>query len=687
MRRFYTFCLTVAMLLLAGTALAPCAFAQSDALDTPPPGASPAPPPSVVVPPPAGPDIRIEWEVKNRFRLFRSEGDFQHHVAAARGDGVLAAEDRMERESDGRGWARTMVARLCVDLAGKLLDTCDRDGERESYLAPQDHRVAVVLAGAVPAHATCAWTFDDGGSPPRQASGACEEDMRLRVTYGKPTVATVDITAPDGTAQRATGEILVRDLLIAGLGDSIASGEGDPDRPVALDDGGFCFRRFLAGGRSEYFRPGRAGYRGDKACDSPRADTGAAASTGGGAAEWARRGARWLSAACHRSLYGYQMRTALGLAVENPHIAVTFLPLACSGARIDQGFFNSQRANECGLQRGGCAASVPAQLTQLQQALASARKQGQERKLDLVLLTIGANDIAFSGLVADVMIEAATERVLFNQAGLITSVTKARDALDHDLPAKFAKLRAALKPLVGGDLARVVFTSYGHPALQGAGVPCPGGRSGFDVHPAFNVDPTRLRDAAEFVSREFLPKLASLARCEHGVICEDLDRDRMTFVDAHQAAFAEHGFCAQAQSDPVFDRECFSSEGASFEPDPATAATDPLACPHRASEFRPYLPRARWIRTANDSYFTAMTYPESLPATMQPSDIHDATWGATSAVYGGAIHPTAEGHAAMADAALTAARAVLGLPAAATVTAEPLAPVMPGPASAVPPQP
>ncbi len=32
-----------------------------------------------------------------------------------------------------------------------------------------------------------------------------------------------------------------------------------------------------------------------------------------------------------------------------------------------------------------------------------------------------------------------------------------------------------------------------------------------------------------------------------------------------------------------------------------------------------------------------------------------------SAVYGGAIHPTAEGHAAMADAALPAMREVLGI--------------------------
>ena len=56
-----------------------------------------------------------------------------------------------------------------------------------------------------------------------------------------------------------------------------------------------------------------------------------------------------------------------------------------------------------------------------------------------------------------------------------------------------------------------------------------------------------------------------------------------------------------------------------------------------------------------------MTFPEGVSATLQPSNLHDATWGVLSAVYGGAIHPTAEGHAAMADAAAAAARSVLRL--------------------------
>ncbi|MDX2265021.1 MAG: hypothetical protein NW215_08625, partial [Hyphomicrobiales bacterium] len=96
-----------------------------------------------------------------------------------------------------------------------------------------------------------------------------------------------------------------------------------------------------------------------------------------------------------------------------------------------------------------------------------------------------------------------------------------------------------------------------------------------------------------------------------------------------------------------------------------------------ASEYRAYAPRARWVRTANDSYFAAMTFPRSSAAGHQPSDIHDATWGILSAVYGGAIHPTAEGHGAMADAALAQARRVLGLSAPPSVIAKPLPAPMP----------
>ena len=200
---------------------------------------------------------RIEWEVKNRFRLFRSESDFQRHVAAWRNDGVLGSERRLAVDSDGRGWARDTVERLCVDRAGRLMEFCERDGTREVYLSPSDHRIGVVLA----ADAAREPSIASGPSRTARASrarstGSCDEEMRLRVVHGRPTTATVDIVLPDGTAQRVVTEIQVRDVLIAGLGDSIAAGEGNPDRPVRLSDEGFCFRRFLGVETSEFYRPG-----------------------------------------------------------------------------------------------------------------------------------------------------------------------------------------------------------------------------------------------------------------------------------------------------------------------------------------------------------------------------------------------------------------------------------------------
>ena len=614
--------------------------------------------------------MQISWEVRNRFRLFREERDFLLHTDSARAGTILASEQALEQLSDGRGWARTSVNRLCIDLTGRVSEPCTRDNVKESYLTPADHPITARLTGQVPVGATCAWSFDDGDGP-RQSTLDCGEPINLRVRYGRTTNATVDVSSADGT-QQVTTAIAVRDLFIAGLGDSIASGEGNPDRAIALSDDGFCFRSYMSTAGAQYYRPSRAGYKGGRACDAPDSLT-----------VWQRQSALWFNAACHRSLYSYQTRTALALAVRYPHIAVTYLPLACTGATIADGLFGAQRARECPPNKSAntCAGTVNAQLPELREALAAAKRRQPDRKLDLVLLSIGANDINFSGLVADTIVDSPTERELFTRIGLIGSVEGSHDSLMRDLPRGFAKLRDALKPLVG-DLSHVVYASYANPALSG-GAPCPGGRAGFDIHPSFNADPQRLANVTGFIQSEFLPELKALALCQAGVLCRDPANDRMTFVDAHQAAFANHGFCALAESDPEFDRTCFSPKGDSFNPDLVTAASQPLTCGRGASEYRAYLPRARWIRDANDSYFAAMTYPQGLPSSMQPADIHDATWGVLSAVYGGAIHPTAEGHAAMADAVLPAAAAVLQLDTAVPdVTSEPVAPVQnPAPAT------
>jgi hypothetical protein len=608
--------------------------------------------------------VTVTWEVVNRFRLFRDERDFRRHVEAESGRSVLEAEEDLAEASEGRGWARDMVVRLCLDAIGQIADQCTRDGVRENYLAPADHRIEVRASGEIATGAACTWTFSDGDdAKPRVINADCADPVSSRVRYGRTTMATVDIMVAGEPIRRAIEEIAVRDLLIAGLGDSVASGDGNPDRPVALTDQGFCFRRFDAARQTEFFRPGRVGFKGDRSCDSGSAEN--------DRESWALLSARWMGGACHRSLYGHQLRAALGLAIENPHLAVTFLPLACTGATIDVGLLAAQRSRELNCGSGvPCPRTSPAQVTQLRDLLARARRVQPDRRLDLVFLTIGANDIGFPGLVADIIIDTPNERRVFRGAGIIGSVEASEAKLEGKLPGDFARLRAALAPLVDDVFERVVYVSYGNPALV-AGGPCPGGRAGFDINPTFSVGTDRLARTSAFVQQRFLPALKDIATCQANGACAGAS-EGMTFVDTHQAAFAEHGFCARAESDPPFDRECFLADGKSFEESPVEGAAQPLICGAAVSEFRAYSPRARWIRTANDSYFAAMTFPEGISSAIQPSNLHDSTWGILAAVYGGAIHPTAEGHAAMADAALEGAKRALHL--APGVVAEPLPP-------------
>ena len=98
-----------------------------------------------------------------------------------RGDGVLAAERRLARESDGRGWARDTVERLCVDRAG----SCSNSAIATASARPISRRATIASASCSPA--ACRRTKAASGpsttatAPPRQMTAPCTEEVKLRV--------------------------------------------------------------------------------------------------------------------------------------------------------------------------------------------------------------------------------------------------------------------------------------------------------------------------------------------------------------------------------------------------------------------------------------------------------------------------------------------------------------------------
>ncbi|MGO9319453.1 MAG: SGNH/GDSL hydrolase family protein [Solirubrobacteraceae bacterium] len=147
---------------------------------------------------------------------------------------------------------------------------------------------------------------------------------------------TVEVRAGIGGQQLEGREkITVEDWLIVSLGDSVASGEGVPERP-------------------------RSGFE----------------------------PARWEDKRCHRSAYAGPAVAARRLAERSSRISITFVRLACSGATISSGLLGGYG----GITGGSGLPLLPPQVTVLDEI-------AERREPHAVLISIGANDVGFSDVV------------------------------------------------------------------------------------------------------------------------------------------------------------------------------------------------------------------------------------------------------------------------------------------------
>ncbi len=613
--------------------------------------------------------VQIEWKVTNRFRLFADTETFSAHEIAwrqylqhvdarhlddeaesrlIRTTSVLGVEhvlnDRfipfteiLRTKYDWRGWAARHVDNTCWDQKSRTHAKC---GGVEAYVEPKFHEVKIWLRQIVKSpilnEMNCEWHVDDGAAN----VVPCDEAALIQIPYPKGATISVNVAGE----QAISTEIAVKDLLIVGMGDSFASGEGNPDRPVVMS----------ADERHKTFYPQRE--KNDVSGN-----------------------AVWMDAMCHRSLYGHQLRAALQIAIENPQSAVTFMGYACSGAAVEEGLLGPQELvdyvgidnNDGTVQAKSVYGSEKQnQFFWLMRELCKNKPQKSggvwscpdrafRRNIDFLLLSVGGNDIGFSNLVGWATLRSSVSSSLAKFFGATVKPSRFADNMRDILPGAYGKLAKAIEsalPIVpseaGFDATRVVLTAYPDILADEKGATCTGGDD--EELPAnqsltyfaswLSIDSTKIT-AAHAQLGALHKRMGELAE-DHGWHFAG-----RTYEDK---PFRGHGFCAQNPlriTDPAEQlilpclgkaknstsdcQRSFSGKERSWRPY------------HPSTDNYPYALRQRWVRTFNDAY---MIINSKVAGRTGKIDERASETVFSETI--GAMHPSAEGHAAMADAIL-----------------------------------
>ncbi len=591
----------------------------------------------------------IYWRLENPFRFFTDPAHTEVHRAtyvaltdAERRTPILSAERALADRHQGEGWAATMLDDTCWE---PKLNRHVCKGHT-SYLDPTLHRIVVTARGIEDAEVECLWLTapHTRGMRGQAIKVRCDEAVILEIPF--PAGARVSLEI--GKREIAADEIKIRDILVVGMGDSFASGEGNPDVAVRFSRERSADYGDAKSGANLMGFPARVGgwqQIGDKA--------------------FLDANPRWLDQACHRSLYSHQLRAALQLAIEQPDRAVTFVSYACSGAEVTQGLFLRYKGHEW--------VPTPPDLSQIS-AIAQAQCGKREapahdlpeayhlngkvedlvglvlrkcdvehaRRIDLLLLSIGGNDVGFSRLLANaVLADTSTLRRIGGWMGQVQNFLEATQQIER-LVDRYKALNRALHYILHmpwNETDRVLLTSYPPMALLDDGRSlCPDGRAGMTVVPDFKLSMEKARDSMTAAERL------------HDIMSDTARSYGWTFVEAHREAFKGRSICAG------FTDHAFSSADDLRLPRKIEGEWQPF----NPADWRAYASRQRWFRTPNDA-FMAGNFHVSRSVMQKAMPTSTLSWFQVllASLYSGAFHPTAEGQAAMADAVAAEARKVL----------------------------
>ncbi len=202
---------------------------------------------------------------------------------------------------------------------------------------------------------------DDNGLENLITTSSCWLDRALpsEGTYS----ATLTVTNDAGKTHSVTKTVVVKDWLIVSIGDSVASGEGNPDQSATWDE--------------PLIRSCWNLLPGTHCLEVLYADP------------------VWHDQRCHRSAKSGPALAAKALEDADPHTSVTFVSFACSGATIDEGLLGAYEGRE------PAYPLLPPQLDAVMQLLCGSRNcdQPSDPVIDALLITIGANDVDFAPII------------------------------------------------------------------------------------------------------------------------------------------------------------------------------------------------------------------------------------------------------------------------------------------------
>jgi len=198
---------------------------------------------------------------------------------------------------------------------------------------------------------------------------------------------------------------------IASIGDSFASGEGNPDEPQRFDALGFV-----------------------------------------------KKGPVWADRQCHRSHIAAPEKAAIAIAgfLDQP---LEFIGLACTGARLDRGILEPYDPETDDLQN-----SLPAQINAL-------RSRIGDKPIDVLLISIGGNDVGFADIIKkcirmdSIALVRRNNELCSRDSGVLAAIKSELAAL----PQKYDRLADQLKSM---EIRQVMITEYPDPTKGANGSYC-----------------------------------------------------------------------------------------------------------------------------------------------------------------------------------------------------------------------